>query len=49
MMAMSLDGRLPAFLSKVSQRFYTPMIALSIWAAIAVPIAMWFNYGDQTP
>jgi amino acid transporter len=48
MMAMSLDQRLPAFLSKVSQRFYTPLIALTVWAAIAVPIAFLFNYGSTT-
>ena len=47
MMAMSLDQLLPAFISRVSQRFYTPMTALTIWALIAVPIAVWFNYGDQ--
>lgn len=48
MMAMSMDGRLPTFLSKVSQHFFTPMLALTVWAAVAVPIAVWFNYGNQT-
>jgi amino acid transporter len=48
MMAMSLDQLLPAFVSKVSQRFYTPMVALTIWALVAVPISVWFNYGDPT-
>ena len=47
MVAMSLDRLLPAFLSRINQRFYTPMVALTVWALIAVPIAIWFNYGDQ--
>ena len=48
MMAMSLDRLLPAFLSKVSSRFFTPILALTVWALAAVPISIWFNYGDQT-
>ena len=29
--AVSLDRTLPAFLSKVSQHFYAPMVALTVW------------------
>ncbi len=46
MVAMSLDRLLPAFLSKISHRFYTPFLALTIWALVAVPVSIWFNYGD---
>lgn len=46
MVAMSLDRLLPAFLSRISHRFYTPFLALTIWALVAVPVSIWFNYGD---
>ncbi len=48
MMAMSLDRLLPAFLSKVSQRYYTPLVALTVWTLIAVPVGIWFNYGKAS-
>lgn len=48
MMAMSLDGMLPALFSKVSPRFFTPVTALTIWSACSVAVGVWFNYGDQS-
>jgi basic amino acid/polyamine antiporter, APA family len=47
MMAMSLDRLLPSIFSKVSTRTFTPVWALSIWAAASAIIGIWFNYGDQ--
>ncbi|HJW74908.1 MAG TPA: amino acid permease [Thermoleophilia bacterium] len=47
MMAMSLDRLLPAIMSKVSTRTYTPVIGISIWAVVSAVIGVWFNYGDQ--
>lgn len=48
LMAMSLDGLLPAFLNKVSARLFTPVRALTIYMCVAIPIAAWFNYGNQS-
>ena len=47
MMAMSLDRLLPAIMSKVSTRTFTPVIGISIWAAVSAAVGVWFNYGDQ--
>jgi basic amino acid/polyamine antiporter, APA family len=46
MMAMSLDGLLPAFFSRVSKRFFTPVAAVTVWSAVVLAIGWWFNYGD---
>jgi amino acid transporter len=43
-MAMSLDGLLPSFLSRVSQRFMTPVLALIVYSLGCVCVAAWFNY-----
>jgi amino acid transporter len=48
LMAMSLDGMLPAFLNKVSAKLFTPVRALTIYMCISIPIAAWFNYGNQS-
>gem|GEM_PF-3214166 len=44
MMAMSLDGLLPRWLSDVSKRFYAPVKSLSVWSLVAVGVAAWFSY-----
>ncbi|HJW74915.1 MAG TPA: APC family permease [Thermoleophilia bacterium] len=44
MMAMSLDGMLPGFLSKVWHRTYTPALAMTVWSVISLLVATWFYY-----
>lgn len=44
MMAMSLDGQLPKFLSAVWGRTYTPAKAMTLWSVISLLVATWFYY-----
>jgi basic amino acid/polyamine antiporter, APA family len=51
MMAMGLDGALPPLFSKVSDRLHTPVVATTIWSAVAVAVVIVFNYAPdwETP
>lgn len=51
MMAMSLDGAIPAVFSRVSERTHTPVIAVSIWAAAGAVVVTAFDWitSWQTP
>jgi amino acid transporter len=50
-MAMGLDGALPPLFSKVSDRLHTPVVATTIWSAVAVAVVIVFNYAPdwETP
>lgn len=44
MMAMSLDGLLPSFVSDVSPRHRTPVKAITVWTACALAVAAAFSF-----
>ena len=47
MVGMSLDRTLPAFVSKISQRFRSPAVAHWLYFAFSIPVIVGYNYWDQ--
>jgi amino acid transporter len=44
MMAMGLDGLLPAFVARVDNRAHVPVKALTLWSACALAVAALFSF-----